>query len=310
MDRNSVQWRGYIPAITTPFTKEGELDCESLRKLLSWLNREGMHGVITAGTQGEWFTLSFEEKRYLLETVSSELRGKCTIIAGCNGYTAAEVIRNSELAQGFGFDGILLSAPPYMKLTDNEIYEFYAEVSGEISLPICVYNWPPGTNVDMSLELLQKLAELDKVVAIKNSTPDQRHFLNVFYALKDKVRVFGIPMSDLGITLVQQDNADGMMGAGAILGRDHPDFFNAIWAGDIETARIIAKKDTTLMQAWFNSDYTGKFGSAQAIFKEALNQQGLPGGYPRSPILPLDERGVDEVRKTLLAVGRLPNEEL
>lgn len=305
MDRNSVDWKGYIPAITTPFTKAGELDCDAFRSHLQWLYSEKMHGVLIAGTQGEWFTMSSDEKQQLLKIVSEELKGKCTIIAGCNGYTATEVLKNAETAREYGFDGILLCPPPYMKPTEDEIYQFYKEVNAEASLPICVYNWPPGTNVDMSLELLQRLAGLDKVVAIKNSTPDLRHFLNVFYTLKDTVRIFGIPMNELGISLMQEKNADGMMGAGAVLGRDQPNFFNAIWDGDLDSAREIARKDSVLMQEWFNSDYTGKFGSAQAIFKEALNIQGLNGGYPRKPLLPLNEEGKQKIRETLERIGKL-----
>lgn len=305
MDRHSVDWKGYIPAITTPFTREGTFDRDAMRSLLRWLHAEGMHGVITAGTQGEWFTLSAAEKQLLLQTVSEELRGKCTIIAGCNGFTVDEVVNNAALAAELGFDGVLLSAPAYMKPTEAEVYQFYRDVSDRIALPICVYNWPPGTNLDMSLDLITRLAELDKVVALKNSTPDLRHFLNVFYTIRHRIRVFGIPISELGIALMQEENADGMMGAGAVLGREQPGFFNAIWAGDLETARIIAKKDSTLMQSWFHPNYTGKFGSAQAIFKEALNLQGLPGGYPRRPLLPLDEPGRELVREALESVGRL-----
>ena len=59
------------------------------------------------------------------------------------------------------------------------------------------------------------------------------------------------------------------------------------------------------MRAWFNADYTGRFGSGQAIFKAALNELGLPGGYPRRPLLPLDEQGVAIVRQTLAALGKL-----
>lgn len=62
------------------------------------------------------------------------------------------------------------------------------------------------------------------------------------------------------------------MGAGSVLGSDQPDFYNAIWAGDLERTRQVGARDSLLMSAWFNADYTGCFGSAQAIFKEALDQ--------------------------------------
>lgn len=303
MDRYSVQWRGYIPAITTPFTGEGALDFDALDRLLQWLYEEGMHGIIIGGTQGEWFTISAAERKQLLQAVGRKLGGKLPLIAGCSGYMSSEVAAHARLAADHGFDGILVTPPPYMVPTDREILAFYREVNDAVSLPICVYNWPPGTNVDMSLGLLRQIAELSNVVAIKNSTADLRHFVDVFFALKDKVRVFGVPMNDLGILLVQQ-GADGTMGAGAVLGRELPDYFNAIWDNDIPRARLLGDRNEILMRAWFNTDYTGRIGSTQAIFKAALNELGLPGGYPRRPLLPLEAEGMRVVRQTLVQLGK------
>jgi 4-hydroxy-tetrahydrodipicolinate synthase len=157
----------------------------------------------------------------------------------------------------------------------------------------------------MSLQLLRSLAELSNVVAIKNSTADLRHFIDVFFALKDQVRIFGVPMNEVGIMLVQQHGADGTMGAGAVLGRELPDYFNAIWAGDLPRARRLGERNDILMRSWFNADYTGRFGCSQGIFKAALNELGLPGGYPRRPLLPLEEHGLSVVRQTLISLGKL-----
>jgi 4-hydroxy-tetrahydrodipicolinate synthase len=305
MDRHSVNWRGYIPAVTTPFTENGSLDTDAAKRLLGWMHEQGMHGVNILGTQGEWFSMSKQEKAELLGVAGDLLKGKLTLIAGCIAFTASEVIENIATAAKSGFDGVLVTPPPYVMPSENEIFEYYQDINAASTLPICIYNWPPGTNIDMSLALLSRLADLDNVVAIKNSTPDLGHFLNVFFALKDKVRIFGVPMNELGITLVQHHDADGTMGAGAVLGRDQANFFNAIWEGKIDEARTLGKRDETLMRAWFRPDYTGKLGSSQAIFKEALNQQGLPGGYPRRPILPLNDEGVQNVRATLIELGKI-----
>jgi dihydrodipicolinate synthase/N-acetylneuraminate lyase len=305
MDRNSVDWRGYIPAITTPFNKDRELDVTALGTLLEWLHGEGMHGLIIAGTTGEWFTLSNDERKTLFETTGKQLKGKRTIIAGCNAFTTAQVIANAELARSAGFDGILVTPPPYIVPGEREIYEFYRAVSHGVSLPICIYNWPPGTNVDMSCELLDRLADLDKVVAVKNSTGRLDRFVKSFFLLKDRVRVFGFGMDELGATLIRTHGGDGTMGAGAVLGRGQPDFYNHLWRGELDAALKCGARDRVLMVDWFTENLTGRFGSAQAILKEALNAQGLPGGYPRLPILELDAFGREKVHETLRKVGRL-----
>lgn len=306
MDRNSVDWRGYIPALTTPFLESGALDVEGVQKLHAWVHAEGVHGVIVLGTQGEWFSMDAAEHAQLVQLATAQLAGRIPVIAGCNAFRAADAIRNIEVAARYGASGALLTPPPYVMPTEEETFTFYREVSAHSVLPICVYNWPPGTGIDMSLPLLTRIAELDKVVALKNSTADLRHFINVLIALRDKVRIFGAPMNELGISLVREHGAEGTMGAGAVLGSAQPGFYEAIWAGDTGRARELGRLDSTVMQDWFRPDYTGRFGSAQAIFKTALNLQGLPGGAPRRPILPLDEQGTAAVRDTLVRVGRLP----
>lgn len=95
------------------------------------------------------------------------------------------------------------------------------------------------------------------------------------------------------------------MGAGAILGRDHADFYNHLWRGDVEQALRVGARDRVVMEDWFTENLVGHFGSAQAILKEALNVQGLPGGYPRPPILELSAEGRERVRDTLRRLGRI-----
>jgi dihydrodipicolinate synthase/N-acetylneuraminate lyase len=305
MDRNSVDWRGYIPAITTPFNKDRELDVRALGTLLEWLDGEGMHGLVVAGTTGEWFNLSNDERKTLFEATGKQLKGKRTLIAGCNAFSAEQVIANAQLAERCGFDGILVTPPPYIVPREHEIYEFYRCISLGVSLPICIYNWPPGTNVDMSCELLERLADLDKVVAVKNSTGRLDRFIKTFFAIKDRVRVFGFGMDELGATLIREHGGDGTMGAGAVLGREHPDFYNHLWRGELSEAMRCGARDRAIMVDWFTEHLVGRFGSAQAILKEALNALGLPGGYPRPPILELDDAGRELVRATLHRLGKL-----
>jgi len=302
MDRNAVDWKGYIPAVTSPFDADGALDLEAWQRLLEWFAEEGLHGIVVAGTTGEWFALSESEFTELVRRAGEVLAGRMTLIAGCNSFTAARALEKADLAAEAGFDGILLTPPPYIVPTHREILQFYSDFAAGSPLPVCIYNWPPGTNIDMSLDLLERLAELERVVAVKNSTGDAYHFQAVMDALHDRLRIFGIPTDDRGIELVQTGKADGLMGAGAVLGRDHPDFFNAIWAGDVERARRLGARDRKLMADWFTPRYTGRFGSAQAILKTALNLRGLPAGQVRRPLLPLERDGIEAVRSTLLAL--------
>ncbi|WP_223692928.1 dihydrodipicolinate synthase family protein [Leifsonia poae] len=302
MDRNSVDWHGYIPAITTPFTREGTLDLEAFEGQMEWLAGQGMHGVILAGTTGEWFSLDEGERAELFRQ-GGALRHDMRVLGGANAFTAAEAIRHAHAAERAGLDGILLTPPPYLVPGREEIVTFYRDVAAATDIPICVYNWPRGCIVDLDVDTLAELAEIDAVVAIKNSTGDQAGFLAGLYALADTVRYFGIPTSELGADLVGLGRGDGLMGSGAPLGRDHPGFWDALESGDRETAIALGARDRVVMTSWFGRDYGALFGNQQAIMKTALRLQGVPAGFVRRPLLELTPDQVDRVRVTLEGLG-------
>jgi 4-hydroxy-tetrahydrodipicolinate synthase len=303
MDRDTVNWRGYIPAVTTPFSADGDLDLDAWAELLDWLQGERMHGIAVAGTTGEWFSLTPTERADLFRVAGERLAGKTTLLAGCNAFTPAESIGYARIAKEAGFDGILLTLPPYVVPSEREAVAWYRDVSDGVEIPICVYNWPRGTGVDMSPELLGRIAEIDNVVAIKNSTGNMASVLQTLFSLHDRVRIFGVPASELGIMLIEQGGADGTIGAGAVLGSDHPDFFEHVWSGNRDAALRCGERDRALFEAFWEPDFTPRFGSQFAILKTALNLRGVPGGYVRPPLLSLTDEEVELVRTTLVELG-------
>ena len=303
--RSRVDWRGYLPAITTPFLADRTLDLDGLGLLLEWLHGEGMHGLVIAGTTGEWTSLSAAERKQLFTAVGSQMGGKLPILAGCTAFTAIETVAFAIHAKEAGFDGILVTPPPYVRPSADEIFGFYSDVSAGSPLPICIYNWPPGTGIDMPVDLLVRLASIENVVAIKQSTSDLRSFANTFFALNDQIRIFGHAMDEHGLALLQARGGDGTMGAGGVLGRIQPDFYNNLWAGDIEAARACGRKDRVILDAWYTPDLRGMFGSGPAILKSALNAQGLPGGYVRRPLLDVSADDAAKIRETLVTLGRI-----
>lgn len=303
MDRNSVQWTGYIPAITTPFDRDGELDFSAFEAQLGWLTAQRMHGIILAGTTGEWFSLDESERARLFAEGAKNVAGGMWVIGGCNAFTQKEAIRHARAAEKAGLDGILVAPPPYVVPTRREVVKFYQDISDATDIPICVYNWPRGSIVDLDTDLLTELAEIDNVVAIKNSTGNTGAFLAGLYALSGTVRYFGIPTSALGADLVSLGHGDGLMGSAAPLGADHPDFWRELAAGNRERALQLGARDRVVMEQWFNQDYGAKFGNAQAIMKTALRLQGVPAGYVRDPLLELTEGECSIVESTLRSLG-------
>lgn len=305
--RGRVQWRGYLPAIITPFDRDRNLDRWGLGTLLEWLHSEGMHGLVIAGTTGEWFSMTTAERHQLFSDAGAQMAKRLPLIAGCSAYTPNEVVSHIDHAYSCGFEGALVTPPPYAMPGEADLLAFYTEISRRSRLPICIYNWPPGTNIDMSLDLLKRLADLDQVVAIKQSTSDLSRFMTTFFELKDQVRIFGLPMDEVGITLVQAHNADGTLGAGGVLGRYQTGFFDNLWKGDVAAARICGAKDRVLMREWFTERLVGRFGSGPAILKAAFNARGLPGGHVRAPYQDVSQADAEKIAATLRELGCLEN---
>tara|TARA_B100000678_G_scaffold124298_1_gene104033 strand:- start:109 stop:1035 length:927 start_codon:yes stop_codon:yes gene_type:complete len=303
--RSIVEWRGYIPAITTPFAADGAIDFGGLATLVDWLHGEGMHGLVVAGTTGEWTSMSDAERCSVFAAVGDQLSGKLPLLAGCSAFTAERVIAMATEAHKAGFSGILVTPPPYICPSSTEISNFYRSVAKGSPLPVCIYNWPPGTGIDCELDLLERLTDIDNIIAVKQSTSRLDRFVATFFALREKVLVFGHAMDEHGLALLEARGGDGTMGAGGVLGRHQPDFYNHLWAGEIEKARQCGRMDRVLMKEWYTPDLVGKFGSGPAILKAALDARGLPGGHVRAPLLDICEEDREKVRRTLDELGCL-----
>lgn len=304
--KSRLSLRGYAPAITTPFTKDLELDVKGLGGLLEWLHAEGMHGIFAGGTTGEWSSLTDEERALLYKKTAEQLKGKLPILAGCTSFVPSKTIELANYAKDCGFDAVVVAPPPYIRPNERELYQYYKTLSDNILLPIVVYNWPPGTGIDMSVDLLEQIAHLENIVGIKQSSPHLHRFVETFFRLNDIVRVYGFTMDEHGLTLLQARDGDGTIGAGGVLGRYQPDFYNNLWAGNIEAARECGRKDLQVLSDWYTPDLIGCFGAAPAVMKAGLGMRGVPiTRHVRPPLLDVPEADLPAIRKTLVDAGVL-----
>ena len=299
-----VNWKGYFPAITTPFTKDCDLDFKALGGLLDWLHQEGMHGLFVGGSTGEWSSLSAAERKLLFDAAGSQMKGRLPILAGCSSFTPAVTIELARHAQSAGFDGVVFSPPPYIRPNEEEIFSFYRTVAGAVKLPVVAYNWPAGTGIDMSIQLLARISALDNVVAIKQSSSQLDRFIQTVFELNDVVRVFGYTMDELGMTLIQARGGYGTIGAGGVLGRIQPDFYNKLWAGDLAGARACGAKDCKVLEDWYTPELIGRHGSAPAVMKTGLMLRGVPIlNHVRPPLMDVRPEDIPAIRRTLEDVG-------
>src|SRR4051794_15563393 len=307
MDRNDVDWKGYWAACPTPFSEDESYDPDTHRALLDWYIGEGLHGVLVNGTTGEWFAQTHEERRLVAETVIEHVAGRIPVVIGCTAYTAREAGELARHAVAAGADGVESTAPPYVKPWDDEVVAYYEDLAAATDAPLMVYNWVHGTAVDMTAELVLRLAEIDTIVALKDSTPRQEQFFETNRAVNDRLRVFGPFMSVAGYEELKAHGGDGFIGGGTVFGTPDPQFWVDHWNGDDEACRAHARRtDDLFPRLWLPGGWAGKYGGYQSQLKAIMAMLGQPGGHPRRPRLPVDDpQSLREIHDVLVEFGLL-----
>jgi dihydrodipicolinate synthase/N-acetylneuraminate lyase len=307
MNRDDVTWRGYWPACPTPFTKGGALDLDSLRELIEWYLGAGMHGIFVNGTTGEWFSQSPGERRLVAETAIDQVAGRATVVIGCTSLTAAQAVELGRHAIAAGADGIGSTPPPYSKPYPDETVRYFEDISAGVDGPLMVYNWPHGTSVDIGPDLAERLAAVDTVVAIKDSTPDLAQFFETTKRVVGRVRIFGPFMSVAGLEFLLAEGGDGFIGGGSLWGSTDAEFWEAVWQGDVETAREHAQRtDELFPKLWLPGGWGGQFGAYQSQLKALMKLLGQPGGEVRPPRLPVtDGESLRRLEEILVEAGLL-----
>ena len=307
MNRNDVNWRGYWPACPTPFSADGSYDAHAHRALLDWYVGEGMHGVFINGTTGEWFTQSHAERRAVAETAIGAVAGRIPVVVGCTALTAREATELGRHALAAGADGIGSTPPPYSKTYPDETVQYFQDISDGVDAPLMVYNWPHGTSVDIGPDLAERIAAVANVVAIKDSTPNLDQFFETARRIVPNVRVFGPFMSAAGLDFLLEHGGDGFIGGGSLWGKADAEFWEAVWRGDVETAREHARRtDELFPKLWLPGGWGGHFGAYQSQLKALMKMLGQPGGEVRRPRLPVtDEESLRRMHEILVEAGLL-----
>jgi 4-hydroxy-tetrahydrodipicolinate synthase len=166
-----VTFAGSITALITPF-KDGKLDAKKFQEFVAWQIAEGTQGVVPCGTTGESPTLSHEEHKHINELCVEVAKGKIPVIAGAGSNSTAEAIEFTQHAEKIGADAVLHVTPYYNKPTQAGLYAHYKAIHDSSNLPIFIYNIPPRSVINMTVETMAKLAELPRIVGVKDATND------------------------------------------------------------------------------------------------------------------------------------------
>ncbi|MCC1493124.1 dihydrodipicolinate synthase family protein [Cognatishimia sp. F0-27] len=290
MDRHSITWTGAMPAITTPFTKAGAVDHDGLSRNIKRLVAAGATGVVAAGCTGEFWTLSREERRAIGVTTRGALGPDLTCILGCAAITPSGVLEALHDAKEAGADAGLVMPPFFAHLTKGEIIAHFEAVAAASPLPIVLYNIPGNAGNALTPDIVDVLADLDPVVAIKESSGDWMNFNQTIDRVRDRIRVFCGPSSTIGVPAMLA-GCDGLI-----------DCFPNVWDGCLDLWTL--HQEGRMEEAWayqaraqaLTHLFTSGGRTLYPATKAAMDHLGLPGGgKPRAPLQPLKGPALTEL---------------
>ena len=290
----SARFQGSMTALVTPF-RDGRIDEEAFRALVSWQIEEGTKGLIPVGTTGESPTLSHAEHHRVVELCIQEAKGRAAVIAGAGSNNTAEAIDLAKHAEKAGADAVLVVTPYYNKPTQEGMYQHFKAINDAIGLPIFIYNIPPRSVVDMSVDTMKRLFDLKNIVGVKDATGNlarvsqQRHAMGAGF----------IQLSGEDMTAVAFNSAGGV-GCISVVSNVAPKLCaqmqEATLAGDYKRALEIQDRLVPLHDAIFKEP-----GVAGA--KYGLSLLGKVKDEVRLPLLPVTEGTRAVIRSAMVHAG-------
>src|SRR4026207_1199420 len=165
----NTSFRGPFPALFTPF-RNGAVDEKAFRDIVDWQIAEGTNGLVPVGTTGESPTLSHDEHKQVVEWCVEQADGRVPVVAGAGSNSTQEAIELAKHAEKAGADAVLVVTPYYNKPTQEGLYQHYKAINDAVGIPIIIYNIPPRSVIDMSVDTMKRLFELENIAGVKDAT--------------------------------------------------------------------------------------------------------------------------------------------
>ena len=164
-------FKGSFVALITPFAN-GSVDEDAFQSFVDWQIKHGTHGLVPCGTTGESPTLSHTEHERVVDMCIEVAKGRVPVVAGAGSNATEEAISLTRHAKAAGADAVLHVTPYYNKPNQEGLYQHFKAIHDAVEIPILIYNIPPRSIVDMSVETMARLAELPNIVGVKDATGD------------------------------------------------------------------------------------------------------------------------------------------
>jgi len=285
---------GIIAAIVTPFDNENNVNFSGFRKLINYLIDNKIHGILPAGSQGEFYVLSQKERFKLMETAVEEANGRIFVMPNTGSISTKETIELTKFAEKAGADCVSVITPFFISPNQNELFFHYSAVCDSTNLPVFAYNNPGRTGGTLlKPETVAKLAQnFPHFNGIKDSSGDITQVSEIIRMTPPDFKVF--MGRDTVIFGALMYGAAGAIAASAnVSPKLTVDIYNAYKNGEYDKAKMYQQELAPLRMAF-------DLGSFPVVVKEALDMMGLPAGNCRMPIMPLSQTNRNKLREILL----------
>lgn len=288
---------GIVPAMVTPFHADEQLNESALATLVNRLIGDGVHGVFVLGSQGEFYALDAAEKQRAIEVTVEAAAGRVPVYAGTGASTTRDAISLTQMAEHAGADAVSVLTPVFITPSQDELYDHYRAIAASTRLPVLLYSNPSRTGIHISVALATRLAQLDNVVGIKDSSGDLSTTAAFIAAAPPSFKVFA-GRDTLVFATVLYGGAGAVAASGNVAARQLVRIYDACKAGDMELARTAQAALAPLRDAF-------SLGTFPAVIKEALLMTGLDAGPCRRPVGPLSNEARGRLRQVLGDLGLL-----
>jgi len=272
---------GVYVVMVTPFDENENIDYDAYAKNIEWYLERGVAGLLPLGSTGEVASMTREERLEVAEFVLEKVAGRVPVCVGTTAETTAQTIEFTQHAKDHGASGVLILPPTYHKPLPEEIMYHFETIAKAVDIPIMIYNNPGTAGVDISLEMVQRLAKLDNIQYIKESTGDLKRIRDIIRFIGDDI--VGFCGSE---ELPFESFLAGAQGWVCVAGNAVPRLTDALFKAvveekDLEKAKEISEAILPLCSELERS------GKLVQVIKYCMEKMGAVGGYVRAPRQPI-----------------------
>ncbi|MHA1308076.1 MAG: dihydrodipicolinate synthase family protein [Candidatus Heimdallarchaeota archaeon] len=292
------KFKGIGCPCVTPFTEDGAIDVTSLRELVDFLINSEINAIIPTASCSESYTLSDEEYHLIIDTVVDQVNYAVPVYVGLPSESPNRLLEIANYATSVGADGMVIFPPKIPTLTSNELVAHYQDVCSKIEKNVLIVNDPDNCGVDLSVELISKIAKFSHVVGLIELSSNFKKISEISSAVSTDFLVY----TGRGLLVPQAIIEGGVEGAIVSSANVVPNLLVELYESyNVElNERFMKIKDKLLPL-----EIGLKLGTFPAAIKASLNLLGVEVGNPRKPVSPLSKGDIEKLKNILIAAGCL-----